>query len=30
MFQPDYRYLESVARNVAARIPLYEHLINSM
>ncbi|MGI6744507.1 MAG: uroporphyrinogen decarboxylase family protein [Eubacteriales bacterium] len=29
MFQPDYRYLESAARNVeAARIPLYEHLIN--
>ena len=29
MFQPDYRYLKSAARNVeAARIPLYEHLIN--
>lgn len=29
MFQPDYRYLKSAARNVeATRIPLYEHLIN--
>jgi len=30
MFQPDYRYLQSAARNIeAARIPLYEHIIGT-